>query len=412
MTLKSITPILIFLMGCTAKSLRQEKEVQFQEVDVISLSTTNYSEISTDVKVEDGQFNTANQGWIIFDLNVPQAGRYQVKIYGSDHSDATVYLEDYVDNKEARHYKITGQISFDKNLGYGLVDGSPLNAGAHKIKLHIMGVAKIQKITFELMSIHESSPQTYTQHMEGQDWAMVWSDEFNGTEIDTSKWVFDVGNWGWGNDEIQYYTKADQKNARVKEGNLIIEALKEAQTNIWTSARLTTRGKVSFLYGKIEFRARVPDKKGYWAAGWLLGDSYVDEGSWPYCGEIDILENVGYETHPLSGDGIAHLSVHTPAYYFKRNNQITSTTQVTDMVGSFHTYTMEWSPNEMIGLIDGVPSYVYDKRANDLEWPFYQAHNLIINLAMGGNWGGAQGIDPDLTSQKLIIDYVRVFEKR
>jgi beta-glucanase (GH16 family) len=166
------------------------------------------------------------------------------------------------------------------------------------------------------------------------------------------------------------------------------------------------------LYGKIEFRARVPDKKGYWAAGWLLGDSYIDEGSWPYCGEIDILENVGYEIHPLSGDGIAHLSVHTPAYYFKRNNQITSTTQVTDMVGSFHTYTMEWSPNEMIGLIDGVPSYVYDKTANDLEWPFYQAHNLIINLAMGGNWGGAQGIDPDLTSQKLIIDYVRVFEKR
>ena len=170
MTLKSITPILIFLMGCTAKSSRQEKEVLSQKVDLISLSTTNYSEISTDVKVEDRQFNAANQSWIIFDLNVPQAGRYQVKIYGSGHSDATVYLEDYVDNKEARHYKITGQISFDKNLGYGLVDGSPLNAGAHKIKLHIKGVAKIQKITFELISVHESSPQTYTQRMEGGDW--------------------------------------------------------------------------------------------------------------------------------------------------------------------------------------------------------------------------------------------------
>jgi beta-glucanase (GH16 family) len=364
------------------------------------------------VNVEDGQFNTTNQGWIIFDLNVPQAGRYQVKIYGSGHSKATVYLEDYVDNKEARHYKITGQVSFNKNLGYALVDGSPLNIGAHKIKLHIKGAAIIQKITFTLMSVHESSPQTYTQRMEGADWSMVWSDEFNGTEIDTSKWMFDVGNWGWGNDEIQYYTKADQKNARVKEGNLIIEAIKNAQTNIWTSARLTTRGKVSFLYGKIEFRARVPDKKGYWAAGWLLGDSYIDEGSWPYCGEIDILENVGYEIQPLSGDGIAHLSVHTPAYYFKRNNQITSTTLVKDMVGSFHTFTMEWSPNGMTGLIDGVASYVYDKTANDLEWPFYKAHNLIINLAMGGNWGGAQGIDPDLTSQKLIIDYVRVFEKR
>ena len=407
---KFISAILIFSMSCTGQSSLQEKVVQ--DGTLIVLTTADYSEISPEVKVEDGQFNTTNQGWIIFDLNVPQAGRYQVKIYGSGHSKATVYLEDYVDNKEARHYKITGQVSFNKNLGYALVDGSPLNIGAHKIKLHIKGAAIIQKITFTLMSVHESSPQTYTQRMEGADWSMVWSDEFNGTEIDTSKWMFDVGNWGWGNDEIQYYTKADQKNARVKEGNLIIEAIKNAQTNIWTSARLTTRGKVSFLYGKIEFRARVPEKKGYWAAGWLLGDSYVDEGSWPYCGEIDILENVGYEIQPLSGDGIAHLSVHTPAYYFKRNNQITSTTLVKDMVGSFHTFTMEWSPNGMTGLIDGVASYVYDKTANDLEWPFYKAHNLIINLAMGGNWGGAQGIDPDLTSQKLIIDYVRVFEKR
>ena len=407
---KFIGAILIFSMSCTGQSSLQEKVVQ--DGTLIVLTTADYSEISPEVNVEDGQFNTTNQGWIIFDLNVPQAGRYQVKIYGSGHSKATVYLEDYVDNKEARHYKITGQVSFNKNLGYALVDGSPLNIGAHKIKLHIKGAAIIQKITFTLMSVHESSPQTYTQRMEGADWSMVWSDEFNGTEIDTSKWMFDVGNWGWGNDEIQYYTKADQKNARVKEGNLIIEAIKNAQTNIWTSARLTTRGKVSFLYGKIEFRARVPEKKGYWAAGWLLGDSYVDEGSWPYCGEIDILENVGYEIQPLSGDGIAHLSVHTPAYYFKRNNQITSTTLVKDMVGSFHTFTMEWSPNGMTGLIDGVASYVYDKTANDLEWPFYKAHNLIINLAMGGNWGGAQGIDPDLTSQKLIIDYVRVFEKR
>ena len=106
MTLKSITPILIFLMGCTAKSLRQEKEVQFQEVDLISLSTTNYFEISTDVEVEDEQFKTTNQGWIIFDLNVSQAGRYQVKIYGSGHSDATVCLEDYILLSNARGCRV------------------------------------------------------------------------------------------------------------------------------------------------------------------------------------------------------------------------------------------------------------------------------------------------------------------
>ena len=179
----------------------------------------------------------------------------------------------------------------------------------------------------------------------------------------------------------------------------------------WTSARLTTRGKVSFLYGKIEIRARVPRGRGSWAAGWTLGDEYVDERSWPYYGEIDILGSVGFEVDDETGDGIAHASVHTPAYYFKINNQITSSKRVPDIAGDFHTYAVEWTPTEIRAFVDGEPYYLYDKTADEREWPFNKPQNLILNLAMGGGWGGARGVDETITSQQYVIDYVRVYER-
>ncbi|MFN3940980.1 MAG: family 16 glycosylhydrolase, partial [Chitinophagales bacterium] len=204
--------------------------------------------------------------------------------------------------------------------------------------------------------------------------------------IDENKWTYDVGNWGWGNNELQYYTVKRKENARIENGNLIIEARKNDFGYPWTSARLTTREKVSFLYGKIEFRAMVPKEKGNWAAGWTLGDAYIDELSWPYCGEIDILESVGFEVNDSTGDGTAHATVHTPAYYFKINNQISSITEVKKIAGVMHTYAVEWTPSEIRIYVDGTQYYVYDKNANALEWPFDKPQNIILNLAMGGGW--------------------------
>jgi beta-glucanase (GH16 family) len=223
---------------------------------------------------------------------------------------------------------------------------------------------------------------------------------------------FDFGNWGWGNNELQYYTENRSENARIEDGILVIEARKNDMGQDWTSTRMTTRGKVSFLYGKIEFRAKVPREKGNWAAGWTLGDDYVDEKSWPYSGEIDIMESVGYEVDNETGDGIAHSTVHTPAYYFKINNQISSTIDVKNIAGEFHTYAVEWTPTEIRGYVNGEQYYVYDKTANELEWPFNKPQNIILNLAMGGGWGGAQGMDESVTSQKLLIDYIRVYGKK
>ncbi len=123
------------------------------------------------------------------------------------------------------------------------------------------------------------------------------------------------------------------------------------------------------------------------------------------------LESVGFEVNDETGDGIAHATVHTPAYYFKINNQISSTKNIPNMAGEFHTYAVEWTPTEVRGYVDGEKYYVYDKNANDKEWPFNQPQNLILNLAMGGGWGGAKGLDESITSQKFIIDYVRVYSK-
>ena len=178
----------------------------------------------------------------------------------------------------------------------------------------------------------------------------------------------------------------------------------------WTSARLTTRGKFSFLYGKIEFRGKVPSTDGTWAAGWFLGDEYRDELSWPYCGEIDVLECVGSEIDDKTGTGINHASCHTRTYYFKEGTHITAVTDIEDMVNEFHNYTIEWTPEGITAFLDGEEYYTYDKTKDELEWPFNKPQNLIVNLAMGGGMGGS--IDPTADNEQFILDYIRVYERK
>ena len=248
--------------------------------------------------------------------------------------------------------------------------------------------------------------------MDGENWEIVWADEFDGEGIvDTTKWTYDLGNWGWGNGELQYYTAFRPENARQEDGNLIIEAHKNDMDNPWTSARLTTRGKTTFLYGKIEFRAKVPAEKGNWSAGWMLGDDYVDELSWPYCGEIDILESVGYQMDNETGNGTAHSSAHCGAYYFKLGNQATGTTPVSNMNNEFHTYSVVWTPDSMTAYVDDKAYFTYGDTSSELTWPFDKPQNIILNLTMGGGWGGLEGMDESVEKQQMVIDYVRVYQK-
>ena len=385
--------------------------------DDVIVEAEDFISASSEFLVTEGAVTYVNMdetGWLAFDVKFNVPGRYRTEVQASAKDDAAlVWIEDYFDNKDGRTYNVTGDISIihgNKFSEYS-VDGSPFNSTHHKMKIHLKeGEIKLDRLVFRLIKRHQETPITFIQNTEGNEWTLTWSDEFEGYKVDTSKWTFDIGNWGWGNNELQYYAENRAENARIENGQLIIEARKNDMGQKWTSARLTTRGKISFLYGKIELRAKVPREKGNWAAGWTLGDDYMDELSWPYCGEIDILESVGYEVNDETGDGIAHATVHTPAYYFKINNQISSTREVKNIAGDFHTYAVEWTPSEIRGFVNDEHYYTYDKNANEKEWPFNKPQNIILNLAMGGGWGGAQGMDSSVNSQKFIIDYVRVFE--
>ena len=377
-----------------------------------SAPSTSQGTDNDEIKSTEGESMLVKLDSAEFFLNVPQTGRYQVSVWGKTDSSATLWIEDYITNKDGRTYNITGSIILNES-GKGIIDGSPLAKGERQMKLHTEGTIEIDSIRFDLMQHQIETDSALVQNMNGTDWSLVWSDEFNGEGlVDDSKWSYNVGNWGWGNNELQYYTSEDLKNARQKNGQLIIEAHKNENNKYWTSARLTTQSKISFKYGRVEFRAKVPVGRGTWAAGWLLGDTYKDELSWPYCGEIDVLECVGYEINDTTGKGINHATCHTRAYYFKQGNQIGSEIEVDSMNTKFHTYAVEWYPTKIEGYLDGELYYTYDKIADELEWPFNQPQNIILNLAVGGGWGGAKGVDSSYTSHQYILDYVRVYEKK
>jgi beta-glucanase (GH16 family) len=414
--------IIVALVSCVRNAEKGEETTTKETTKTekgITIQVENFIESNGEITKDGDKGITSLKGesWASFDVNIPEAGRYKFEVNAAAESDGgTVWMEDYIDNKDGRTYNVTGAVPVSNNKTFAISskDGSPLNKGVHKMKLHLKGDnVKVDWFKFTLMKKHQITPQTLTQKTDGKEWKVVWADEFNGEGIpDTSKWTFDIGNWGWGNSELQYYTEKRVENARQENGNLIIEARKNDMGEEWTSARLTTRGKVSFLYGRIEFRAKVPVEKGNWAAGWTLGDKYVDELSWPYCGEIDILETVGYELNDETGDGKAHASAHSGAYYFKLGNQPTGITEVKNMKDEFHTYAIDWSPEGMIATVDGKEYFSYDDTTTELAWPFGQPQNLILNLAMGGGWGGQKGMHETATSQKFILDYVRVYERR
>ncbi|MCB0707012.1 MAG: family 16 glycosylhydrolase [Saprospiraceae bacterium] len=417
--------LLLGLSACKEEVPKTNSDLteEMPDVHVMLLEAEDYVDAGSAVSIEnttDGKGQlvlVSGESWLAYDVDVAVAGRYKIEVHAWSQTDtASIWMEDYIDNTDGRTYNITGSMFFpaSASLAPQSKDGSPLNKGIHKMKLHLKGnMIKVDWVRFTLLKEHQQTPSTLTQNMNGESWKLVWSDEFEGTGLpDTSKWIYDIGDWGWGNNELQYYTENRLENARQENGNLIIEARKGDMGKVWTSARLTTRGKQSFLYGRIEFRAKVPVNRGNWAAGWTLGDDYVDERSWPYCGEIDVLECVGYEIEDESGLGKAHASVHCGAYYFKLGNQPTSIVEVPNMNQEYHTYTIDWSPKGIIAYVDDSPYFTYEDTSTELSWPFDKPQNIILNLAIGGGWGGLQGLDESMTSQELVFDYVRVYEKQ
>ena len=239
--------------------------------------------------------------------------------------------------------------------------------------------------------------------------AKVWSDEFdvNGL-VDSTKWSYDTtGNaWGWGNDELQYYTSKNIKNSEVKNGFLHLKAIKESiNGKDYSSARLITKGKGEWLYGRAEIRAKVPGGRGIWPAIWMLSteNSY---GEWPASGEVDIMEHVGYIQDSV------YASTHCQKYYFKIGTQKTKGLSVPDCAENFHTYAMEWDPEEIRMYCDTTKYFAFKNEHKTFqEWPFDKPFYLILNVAVGGAWGGVKGVDSLAFPQEMIVDYVRFYQR-
>ncbi|NJB85864.1 beta-glucanase (GH16 family) [Lewinella marina] len=232
------------------------------------------------------------------------------------------------------------------------------------------------------------------------DRELVWSDEFNGEALDTTAWNYELGDGcpnlcGWGNAERQHYTR---DNHRLEDGHLVITARKEGEG--YTSTRITTKNKHAFQYGRIETRAKLPVGEGLWPAFWMLGKN-IDSVGWPRCGEIDILEYVGREP------GEVFTSLHTPATHGATAS--TKKSRFADIEEGFHRYAAEWTADEISFFVDDQLVYTYDpEERNEDVWPFDQPFYILINLAIGGNFGGP-GVDDSIFPQEYIIDYVRVY---
>ncbi|NLM49079.1 MAG: glycoside hydrolase family 16 protein [Epulopiscium sp.] len=254
-----------------------------------------------------------------------------------------------------------------------------------------------------------------TARVKEEEWKLVWSDEFEGLEINMSNWSFDRPDNGRYNGEIQSYTN---KNAYIKDGKLIIEARKEdftepdGKTYHYTSSKLITQGKKKWTYGKFEIRAKMPEGKGIWPAIWMMPEDEFYYGRWPVCGEIDIMELLGDTPNKVYGTmhfGLPH----------KQSQGIYTLPEGESFAEDFHVYSIEWEPGEIRWYIDGnlyhKESEWYSKAADKTNAyhypaPFNQDFFLILNISVGGGWPG----NPDETTvfpQQMVVDYVRVYQK-
>ncbi len=241
---------------------------------------------------------------------------------------------------------------------------------------------------------------------EASVWKLVWEDNFDDDGLPNPEiWSYEEEYVR--NHEAQFYAKMRLENSRIDDGYLIIEARKDNwKEHEITSASIHTYGKKSILYGRVEVRAKLPTGKGTWPAIWMLGNNIKEGSGWPACGEIDIMENVGYDPY------VIHANIHTKAYNHVKGTAKGDKITIEKPYNDFHVYALEWFEDRMDFYVDETLYFTFrnENTGNDV-WPFDKPHYLILNLAIGGDWGAREGIDDNLLPQKYYIDYVRVFKQ-
>jgi beta-glucanase (GH16 family) len=280
-----------------------------------------------------------------------------------------------------------------------------------RIKLAILAMAILlstitvtsAQTTFQPRKTKPLSPKQFRAK-----WQLAWGDEFEGKGLpDDRIWNYDVGGHGWGNNELEFYTDHRTQNVRLENGHLVIEAHAEAyQGRAYTSGRITTKRKADLTYGRWEVRAKFSGGRGSWPAIWLLPSHHpYGNHSWPDNGEIDIMEHVGWKP------SIVHGSVHTKAYNHTIQTEKQHQTIVSDFDSAFHTYAVEIGPQLVKFFVDDLQYGQFDNdgKGQYETWPFDLPMHLVLNVAVGGGWGGAKGIDPNIFPISLVVDYVRCY---
>ena len=425
------------LVLSTSVSFSQQTPINFENTShsFIGFGNSSYA-FNTDPQDTTnnvGEFyndgSSANQGFYI-DLNrsidLDEEKNLSLSFYSYDTNSHSITIK--LENGENPDVEVTQTISgssqnnwtalsFDFSNATYTSNGTSIDATGTYNRLTIfIDLGVNTSGTYLIDTINDGSEVTDPNEIDIIYTDLVWADEFdtNGA-IDAAKWHHQTQlpqGGSWYNGEVQHYTNRIE-NSSVNNGFLDITAIKESftdqgQTKQYTSARLNS--KFAFTYGRVDVRAKLPFGDGTWPAIWTLGKNINEDGGfwdsqygtvgWPACGELDIMEHGLHPTNQVS------VAIHTPSSYGGTLN--TSIQTLADVANNFHIYTMNWSPDQITFLIDGVGFYTYNPAVkNDDTWPFYLEQYLLLNIAMGGN-GGA--IDPNFSQSSMVIDYVRVYQ--
>jgi len=380
--IKTILTLCVFisLLSCNKKGCTDPNASNYDPTATKDNGSCYYLNLPTDLNVI--VENENNSG--IVNIQASAAGHNFFTVCFFDGSDSTIV-----------------------NTNDGTASYTYLDTGTHAIRVraHLtyedytewLGVVNISLNTSGIPNTGYSTPISYPNY------SLIWNDEFDGNSL-SSAWVHEIGNgnWGWGNNELQYYRS---QNTSVEDGYLIITAKQENfGGQNYTSSRIKTQGVESFQYGRIDIRAALPNGQGIWPALWMLGDN-ISSASWPGCGEIDIMELIG-------GNGYNDRTVYGTIHWddnghvnYGGHNSLPSGTMFSD---EFHVFSIIWTSTSIKWLRDDVQYHEADITPSSLS-EFHQNFFFIFNVAVGGNWPGS----PDGTTifpQKMIVDYVRVFQ--
>ncbi len=349
--------------------------------------------------------------------NLPSTYRFNINISPTNSEEITVnYTTQDGTAKSTKDYTaVSGTLIIPANQAYAYVDvivnGDSLRQADQTFYLELSSPvnAKLSgtgKATATILNDGTYFPVDGAGYATASNYVgmnLVWSDEFDAIQLDKTSWTYETGASGWGNNELQYYSNSS-KNSFLSEGNLIIEARKETgSTNSYTSARIISKDKKTFTYGRIDIRAKLPKGQGVWPALWMLGNN-ISQLNWPACGEIDIMELLGHE--PKKTYGTIHWgpagggSTHIGANY---------TLGTGDFSTSFHVFSLLWETDKLSFYVDDILFFSATKAQVNGDYPFDKPFFFIMNIAVGGNWPG----NPDATAvfpQRMIVDFVRVFQ--